>query len=97
VLRWTVEGWPTDQVLRDVVSEQELAVGYADELVGQLADRMAAADASRVPILRRGDRAVVGLVARRDLLRVRMQGRRHETEREALIPLRGGRRPAAAE
>jgi H+/Cl- antiporter ClcA/CBS domain-containing protein len=90
VLRWTVEGWPTGQVLRDVVSEQELTVGYQDDLVGRLADRMAAADASRVPI-RRGDRAVVGLVARRDLLRVRVQGLRHETEREVLIPLRGVR------
>jgi predicted transcriptional regulator len=99
VLRWTVEGWPSDQVLRDVVSEQELTVGYEDDLVGNLADRMAAADASRVPILSRGDRAVVGLVARRDLLRVRMQGRRHETEREVLIRLGGGRvgRAAAAE
>jgi H+/Cl- antiporter ClcA/CBS domain-containing protein len=95
VLRWTVEGWPTGQVLRDVVAEQELTVGYTDDLVGRLADRMAAADASRVPILRRGDRAVVGLVARRDLLRVRMQGLRQETEREVLIPLRGGRRAAA--
>ena len=91
VLRWTVEGWPAGQVLRDVISEQELTVGYDDDLVGRLADRMAAADASRVPILRRGDRAVVGLVARRDLLRVRAQGLRHETEREVLIPLRGAR------
>ena len=91
VLRWTVEGWPTGQVLRDVVSEQELTVGYEDDLVGRLADRMAAADASRVPILRRRDRAVVGLVARRDLLRVRAQGLRHETEREVLIPLRSAR------
>jgi H+/Cl- antiporter ClcA len=97
VLRWTVEGWPAGQVLRDVVAEQELTTGYADDLVGRLADRMAAADASRVPILRRGDRTVVGLVARRDLLRVRLQGQRHETEREVLIPLRGGRPAAAAE
>ena len=95
VLRWTVEGWPSGQVLGDVVSEQELTVGYGDELVGRLADRMAAADASRVPILRRGDRAVVGLVARRDLLRVRVQGQRQETEREVLIRLAGGRRAAA--
>jgi H+/Cl- antiporter ClcA len=95
VLRWTVEGWPTGQVLRDVVAEQELTIGYTDDLVGRLADRMAAADASRVPILRRGDRAVVGLVARRDLLRVRVQGQRHETEREALIRLAGPRRAAA--
>jgi H+/Cl- antiporter ClcA/CBS domain-containing protein len=91
VLRWTVEGWPAGQVLRDVVSDQELTTGYEDDLVGRLADRMAAADASRVPILRRGDRAVVGLVARRDLLRVRVQGLRHENEREVLIPLRGAR------
>jgi CBS domain-containing protein len=95
VLRWTVEGWPAGQLLRDVVSEQEVTVAYADDLAGRLADRMAAADASRVPILRRGDQAVVGLVARRDLLRVRMQGLRQETEREVLIPLRGGRRAAA--
>jgi CBS domain-containing protein len=91
LLRWTVEGWPAGQLLRDVVLEQELTVGYEDDLVGRLADRMAAADASRVPILRRGDGAVVGLVARRDLLRVRAQGLRHEVEREVLIPLRGGK------
>jgi CBS domain-containing protein len=90
VLRWTMEGWPAGQLLSDTVAEQELAVGYDDELVGRLADRMAAADASRVPILRRSDRALVGLVARRDLLRVRLQGRRHETEREALIAVRRG-------
>jgi CBS domain-containing protein len=95
VLRWTVEGWPTGQLLRDVVCEQELTVAYEDDLVGRLADRMAAADASRVPILRRSDGAVAGLVARRDLLRVRLHGRRHETEREVLIPLRGGRASAA--
>jgi H+/Cl- antiporter ClcA/CBS domain-containing protein len=96
VLRWTVEGWASGQLLRDVVSEQELTVGYEDDLVGGLADRMAAADASRVPILRRGDRAVVGLVARRDLLRVRLQGRRQETEREVLIRLGGARTGRAA-
>ena len=96
MLRWTVEGWPTGQLLRDVVCEQELTVAYEDDLVGRLADRMAAADASRVPILRRSDGAVAGLVARRDLLRVRLHGRRHETEREVLIPLRGGRASAAA-
>jgi H+/Cl- antiporter ClcA/CBS domain-containing protein len=96
VLRWTVEGWPAKQLLRDVVSEQELTIGYEDDPVGHLADRMAAADASRVPIRRRGDRAVVGLVARRDVLRVRAQGLRHETEREVLIPLRGGKLKSGA-
>jgi hypothetical protein len=38
-----------------------------------------------VPILARESGALVGLVARRDLLRVRASARRHEHEREALI------------
>jgi hypothetical protein len=63
-------------------------------MVGALADRMAAADASRVPILRRSDEALVGLIARRDLLRVRASVVRHEREREALI--RFGRRDSGA-
>jgi len=88
VLRWTREGWPKSECLRDVISEQDLTIGYTNELVGKLADRMSVADASRVPILRRADGAVVGLVARRDLLRVRKDRAQSETEREAMIRLR---------
>jgi H+/Cl- antiporter ClcA len=91
VLRWTIEGWPAGQCLRDVVAEQDLTVGYEDELAGHIADRMAATGAGRVPILRRADRALVGLVARRDLLRIRSHQRRHENEREALLRLRAAR------
>lgn len=91
VLRWTREGWPKGESLGDVISEQDLTTGYTDELVGELADRMSVADAGRVPILRRADGAVVGLVARRDLLRVRMDRAQSETEREAMIRLRGKR------
>jgi chloride channel protein, CIC family len=87
VLRWTREGWPSGQTLNDVLADRECVIGYDDELVGQLADRMADADAGRVPILRRSDRAVVGLIARRDLLRVRATTVRHEREREALLRL----------
>jgi len=99
VLRWTMEGWPAGECLSDLVSDQDLLKAQDDDLVGQLADRMAAAEAGRVPILRRSDGALVGLVARRDLLRVRSQGRRHENVREVLIPLLPGRRgkPEAAE
>jgi hypothetical protein len=45
-----------------------------------------------VPILERASGRLVGLVARRDLLRVRSRAIRHEHEREALIkvlPRRG--------
>jgi len=88
VLRWTMGGWPAEQSLRDLLVEQDLVTGYDDELVGQLADRMAAADVGRVPILRRGDDTLVGLVARRDLLRIRASVLRHEWEREVLIDFR---------
>jgi CBS domain-containing protein len=87
-LRWTMGGYPAGQRLGDALAGRELLVGYEDELVGHLADRMAAADAGRVPILRRADDSLIGLVARRDLLRVRASVVRHEREREALIRLR---------
>jgi CBS domain-containing protein len=92
-LRWTVSGWDSEKTLGDHLLGQNLVVGYEDELVGKLADRMAEVDAGRIPILRRGatgdDNKVVGLVARRDLLRVRAEVGRHERDREKLINLRG--------
>ncbi|HEY4161719.1 MAG TPA: chloride channel protein, partial [Dongiaceae bacterium] len=97
-LRWTVAGMeskkpPLGETLGEQLSGQDLVIGYEDELVGPLADRMAEGDAGRVPILRRGDTGeggtVVGLVARRDLLRVRAKVVTHERERERLIRLGG--------
>jgi chloride channel protein, CIC family len=79
------------RLLREQVAGQQLVLGYGDELAGHLADRMTATDMSRVPILNRESGALVGLVARRDLLRVRADMMRHEHEREKLIrvlPLR---------
>ncbi|HEY4142086.1 MAG TPA: chloride channel protein [Pseudolabrys sp.] len=86
VLRWTREGWPEGQTLADSVSD--CVNGFSDELVGTLADRMAQADVGRVPILRRPHNIVVGLVARRDLLRVRAVAIGHESHKEALISFR---------
>jgi CBS domain-containing protein len=93
VLRWTMGGWPAGLPLRDLLADQDLISGYDDELAGALADRMAAADIGRVPILRRKDHSLVGLVARRDLLRVRAHVIRHEKERDMLIRWRS-KRPA---
>jgi len=84
-LRWLGDTESQEKLLRDQVRGQELVVGYDDELAGHLADRMAATDIGRVPILNRQSGALVGLVARRDLLRVRSNMMRHEREREALI------------
>ncbi len=93
VLRWTRDGWPAGQLLADALDGRDRVTGFSDELVGRLADRMADADVGRVPILRRTDGAVIGLVARRDLLRVRATAVGHERHREALIRLR--KRPAS--
>jgi CBS domain-containing protein len=84
VLRWSREGWDDARTLADLQSG-DLFVGYDDELAGQLADRMAAADIGRVPIVERETGRVVGLVARRDLLRVRTLVIRHERRRRRLL------------
>jgi chloride channel protein, CIC family len=91
-LRWMLGEVPPERTLSEQLAGQELMTAYGDELVGHLADRMSASDTGRVPVLDRGSGALVGLVARRDLLRVRAHSVRHEREREALIrvlPRRG--------
>jgi CIC family chloride channel protein len=86
-LRWIGEDLASDTLLRDQIGGQDLVFGYDDELAGHLADRMAATDIGRVPIVNRKSGLLVGLVARRDLLRVRANVVQHEREREALIRL----------
>ena len=92
-LRWTVESPPPEKPVTEQLGIQELVTAYEDELVGRVADRMAETGVGRVPILRRGTDTVAGIVARRDLLRVRSSVLREERERETLITLR--RRSAA--
>jgi CBS domain-containing protein len=93
ILRWTQKGgWAEDARLGD--STGQVAVGYGDELVGELADRMAVRDLGRVPIVERQDGKLVGLVARRDLLRARARVRKDELHRSKLLRLRRRLKPA---
>jgi CIC family chloride channel protein len=89
VLRWSREGWPKGQTLGDRPDDGELFVGYTDELVGHLADRMAAADIGRVPVVDRATGKLAGLLARRDLLRVRAHAARLERERARPLTIPG--------
>ncbi len=89
VLRWTLEGWEDGDTLRDHAGEGTLFIGYADELAGALADRMVAADIGRAPIVERKTGALVGLVAQRDLLRVRARAAREEKERGRALSFHG--------
>jgi CBS domain-containing protein len=87
ILRWSREGWPAEATLGSLQKSDHLITGYDDESVADLADRMSAADVGRVPIVERATGKLVGLVARRDLFRVRARALRDEQERQKLLRL----------
>ncbi|HWD28025.1 MAG TPA: chloride channel protein [Rhizomicrobium sp.] len=86
-LHWVREGWEKDATLADLEPGRNLVVGYPDELAGHLADRMAAADMGRVPIVERDSGKLVGIVARRDILSVRARTVHEERTRRRLLRL----------
>ena len=83
VLRWRSESPHGDETLFDRVSDRSLTVGYPDEPVSHLADRMVTADVGRVPIVENHTMRLVGLVSRKDLLRIRATARSMESSRVA--------------
>jgi CIC family chloride channel protein len=85
VLRWRAENPHGEDSLFDRVSDRSLTVGYPDEPVSHLADRMVLADLGRVPIVDRETQALVGLVARKDLLRIRATAKSMEASRVAYL------------
>jgi CIC family chloride channel protein len=88
ILLWTRDESDDQQTLANA-ARTELIIGYADELVAQLADRMAVRNVGRVPIIERQSGQLVGLVARRDLLHVRTRVRTEEQQRDKLLRLIG--------
>ena len=85
VLRWRAENPHGEESLSDRVSDRSLTVGYPDEPVSHLADRMVLADLGRVPIVERHTLRLVGLVARKDLLRIRATAKSTEANRVAYL------------
>jgi chloride channel protein, CIC family len=85
VLRWTMNSEDALATLEQVTDPENLLVAVPDELVGHLADRMGQFDVGRVPVVT-ADHRLVGIVARKDLLKIRSQLRAHEHDRSA--PLR---------
>jgi CIC family chloride channel protein len=87
VLRWTRTGWNAEDTLGDLCTV--VATAHADETAGALADRMSAGRFSRVPVVERGSGKLIGLVTRRELLRVRSLSLRAEHERHGVVRLPG--------
>jgi CIC family chloride channel protein len=87
VLRWTRNGANGGDLLEEVCSE--IATAFPDETAGALADRMAQGRFSRVPVIARETRKLVGLVTRRELLRVRSLALQAESARHGPVKLPG--------
>jgi len=88
VVRWGSDGIePGEQIANVVVTP---VVGYPQEPVGRLADRMAAADVGRAPIVD-DEGKLVGLVSRRDLLRARSRQMADQVDRARVLGV--ARRP----
>jgi H+/Cl- antiporter ClcA/CBS domain-containing protein len=83
ILRWSTEAGPSGETLFERVSDNAVLFGYPDEVVARLADRMVANDTGRVPIIDRQTRKVIGLVARKDLLKTRLGSQSAEKDRTA--------------
>ena len=103
ILRWQSEARHEGATLYDMASDSDLTVAFSDDLLGHIADLMIERETGRVPILERGSRRLVGLVARRDLLRIRALRNAQELERRSYLPrrrpilLNGGAGPSLAE
>jgi len=69
--------------LQELLRDQELLIGYPDEMAGRIADRMAVSGVGRIPIVDRATSQLLGLIARKDLLRVRVHRLHEEGDRKA--------------
>ncbi|HEV2673315.1 MAG TPA: chloride channel protein [Aliidongia sp.] len=84
-LRWRTEKPHEQETLYDALSDTALALGHPNQVLAQLADLMVAEDLGRIPIVEPGTHWIAGLVARKDLLRIRSTVTASETDREAFF------------
>ncbi len=84
-LRWQSEPDLMDQTLYDAISDTAIPVAHVDDTVGRVADIMIQADTGRVPVVEAQTGRLVGLIARKDLLRLRSATNRAELERNTYL------------
>ncbi len=81
-LRWQQQEELSGQMLGDVVSDTSLPLAHPDDKVGYVVDLMLATDTGRIPIVDPASGQLRGLVARKDLLRLRRAHSVSETDRQ---------------
>jgi CIC family chloride channel protein len=89
-LAWRVEGGLEAQTLAERVSDAALPVAHPDEVVARVVQLMLATGQGRIPVTDPATGRLVGLLARKDLLRIHAGASRAEEERQAYFP--AGRR-----
>ena len=82
-LLWKVEGGHDGERLGERVSDASLATIYPDDVVAHAVDVMLATGGGRLPVVDAQTGSLVGLLTRKDLLRVRAAVTRSESERAA--------------
>jgi H+/Cl- antiporter ClcA/CBS domain-containing protein len=92
-LRWQTSPELGGQTLGERVSDTSIPVGHPDDTVGFIADLMLSTDSARIPIVQPDDGRLLGLIARKDLLRLRSSLRAAELDRR---PYLGPRNQPAA-
>lgn len=92
-LKWRIEGGHKGERIADLISDADLAVVYPQDVVARAVDLMLQSDQGRLPVVDPGSGRLVGLVTRKDLLRVRASVTQSEGERRAyfLPPMRRAR------
>jgi len=84
-LRWQDAAAFSDQRLDDMVSDASIPAAHPDDTVGYVADLMLSTGSGRIPIVDPQTAKLHGLVARKDLLRLRSTLRATETQRRPFL------------
>jgi H+/Cl- antiporter ClcA/CBS domain-containing protein len=82
-LRWRIEGGHEGEQVWELVSDASLDVVHPDDVVSRAVDLMLQGDQGRLPVTDPRTGRLIGLVTRKDLLRVRAAVTRSEDERRA--------------
>jgi CBS domain-containing protein len=90
-LRWEVEGDATSDTVADRVSDASLPVLHPDDVALRAVELMLTMDQGRLAVTDPATGALVGLLTRKDLLRVRATVARSEGERRAFFRASGAR------